>query len=540
VHAPIHSSDDDAAFVATVEKALAAAERDQASAARQFIDVGRMLLERKEAGKRDGSIPHGEWKPWLKRNFPSRSYNRLGEYMRVAEAMKDDPDTKTRLSVFLPQGFDAVLNEVRKLQSKPKPKPEPAWFDVPLTGEPFYDIRQGDVRDLLADLPEVHCVITSPPYFNLITYGNSDRQIGHEPTVEAYIAGLVDLFKAIPLHPLGSIFVNLGDTRRDGALLNVPGRFCTAMQAAGFELIDAVIWAKSVAKADGETIGRVLPEPCTGRLNSTAYEPLFRFVKDGNAWTDTVAVQVARNNVAPQHYLPEDLMRTATSLNGRNLPNVWLVNRRNSFVHTKEHYGCFPPELVERPIAGFCPPFVNPDGSLPRRIVEQVEYDDGIGPRTFGKSEPAAGISGRHDVGVRYTPRRPAHMGGEQVAADAIPSIVCDPFCGVGTTGEVALKLGRSFVGIDLYEEYVETARRRCAEAKDYVRRTYGYAAVSEMIMNPPAPQQQDDVGGDNNVIDLSTARRLVRVAVGWDGVRVHASDGTTFYPARLFSGSSK
>jgi hypothetical protein len=537
MHAPIRSPDDDAAFVTKVEQALVTAERDQASAAIKFIEVGRWLLERKEAGKRDGSIPHGQWMPWVKRNFPHRSYTRLSEYMHVAEFMRGaDEDAKIRISEHLPRGFDAVLNEVRK--PEPKPKPEPARVDVQLTGEPFFDIRQGDVRDLIGDLPQVHCVITSPPYFNLITYGDSDRQIGHEPTVEAYIATLVSVFTSIPLHPLGSIFVNLGDTRRDRALLNVPGRFCTAMQAAGFQLIDAVIWAKSVAKADGETIGRVLPEPCAGRLNSTAYEPFFRFVRAGaDAWTDTVAVQVARNNVEPQPYLPEDLMRTTTSLNGRNLPNVWLINRRNSFVHTKEHYGCFPPELVERPIAGFSPPFVNPDGSLPRRIVEQVEYDDGIGPRTFGKSEPAAGISGRHDVGVRYTPRRPAHLGWEQVAADATPGIVCDPFCGVGTTGEVALKLGRSFVGIDLYEEYAGIARRRCGEAKDHVRRTYGYAAVYEKIANPPAPTQPvQDAGGDSNVIQLSDARKLVRVVVGWDGVTVQHRQGADIVETKFLA----
>jgi DNA modification methylase len=40
-------------------------------------------------------------------------------------------------------------------------------------------------------------------------------------------------------------------------------------------------------------------------------------------------------------------------------------------------------------------------------------------------------------------------------------SIVLDPFCGSGTTGVVALRHGRSFVGIDLNPEYVEQARAR-------------------------------------------------------------------------------
>jgi len=39
--------------------------------------------------------------------------------------------------------------------------------------------------------------------------------------------------------------------------------------------------------------------------------------------------------------------------------------------------------------------------------------------------------------------------------------VVLDPFLGSGTTGMVAKRLGRHFVGIELEPEYVELARRR-------------------------------------------------------------------------------
>ena len=39
--------------------------------------------------------------------------------------------------------------------------------------------------------------------------------------------------------------------------------------------------------------------------------------------------------------------------------------------------------------------------------------------------------------------------------------MVLDPFAGAGTTGLVALRLGRRFVGIELSPEYVEMAKRR-------------------------------------------------------------------------------
>lgn len=40
--------------------------------------------------------------------------------------------------------------------------------------------------------------------------------------------------------------------------------------------------------------------------------------------------------------------------------------------------------------------------------------------------------------------------------------LVCDPFCGGGTTAVVCLRLGRRFVGCDIDSECVETAWRRC------------------------------------------------------------------------------
>ena len=39
--------------------------------------------------------------------------------------------------------------------------------------------------------------------------------------------------------------------------------------------------------------------------------------------------------------------------------------------------------------------------------------------------------------------------------------MVLDPFVGSGTTGVVAKRLGRNFIGIDAEEEYLEIARKR-------------------------------------------------------------------------------
>jgi 16S rRNA G966 N2-methylase RsmD len=45
----------------------------------------------------------------------------------------------------------------------------------------------------------------------------------------------------------------------------------------------------------------------------------------------------------------------------------------------------------------------------------------------------------------------------------AVPCTVLDPFAGSGTTGAVALELGRKAILIELNPKYVELIRKRCS-----------------------------------------------------------------------------
>ena len=47
------------------------------------------------------------------------------------------------------------------------------------------------------------------------------------------------------------------------------------------------------------------------------------------------------------------------------------------------------------------------------------------------------------------------------MAGSAVGGVVLDPFFGSGTTGIVAVKNSRKFIGIDINPEYCKTARER-------------------------------------------------------------------------------
>jgi site-specific DNA-methyltransferase (adenine-specific) len=345
-----------------------------------------------------------------------------------------------------------------------------------------FRIIQGDATDVLKTLPVIHCVVTSPPYYHKRKYGDSGSEIGNEASVQEYIQALVGVFNSVPLHPRGSVWVNIGDTRNSkGGLSLVPERFALAMQHSGWHLIDNVIWAKALDDNDGSVEGGCMIEPVARRLNGNGWEVFYRFVRDPKScYCDSCAVRIPRQNSEVQHYLPSSLMSVATSVDGRACHNVWRV----PIGQTKyKHYAVFPEALIERPVAMTCPMRVSMDGmKLVERMVEMVEYDEGRGSkRVIGKYASLEGaydgdtsgkVTGRVDTGRHYVPRKPLTKA--WVGIDAHPfkaGTVLDPFCGTATTGVVSLRLGRSFIGIDLYDDFRAISVQRCQSVIDLMEK---------------------------------------------------------------------
>ncbi len=152
----------------------------------------------------------------------------------------------------------------------------------------------GDSRcmDSVAD-ESVHLIITSPPYWQLKDYGNSD-QIGFDDTYEDYINNLNLVWNECNrvLHKGGRLCVNIGDQFARsvyyGRYKVIPIRteiikFC---ETIGFDYMGAVIWQKVTTcnTTGGATIMGSFPYPRNGILKID-YEFILIFKKYGTSPT---------------------------------------------------------------------------------------------------------------------------------------------------------------------------------------------------------------------------------------------------------------
>lgn len=69
------------------------------------------------------------------------------------------------------------------------------------------------MRQLIADGVKAQMCVTSPPYWGLRDYGVAG-QFGLEPTIEEYVANMVDVFRLVRelLADDGTLWLNLGDS----------------------------------------------------------------------------------------------------------------------------------------------------------------------------------------------------------------------------------------------------------------------------------------------------------------------------------------
>jgi DNA modification methylase len=312
-----------------------------------------------------------------------------------------------------------------------------------------WEIRTGDALEQLKLMPDesVHCCVTSPPYWGLRDYGVSG-QLGLEKTPELYVSRMTEVFREVRrvLRSDGTLWLNIGDSysrnsasggnghktesapyritdtitkRGEGIktkdLCGIPWLLAFALRADGWYLRQDIIWSKP----------NPMPESVTDRCTK-AHEYLFLLSKsaryyydadaiaeqaivgwNGSSFTDERDLTIRPNTGRKREkFNGESAVDCKTRGTGNYCgSNGETRNKRSVWEVTtspfpEAHFATFPPKLIEPCILAGCP------------------------------------------------------EGGT----------VLDPFAGAGTTGLVATRLQRNFIGIELNPAYVEMAEKRITQ----------------------------------------------------------------------------
>ena len=234
----------------------------------------------------------------------------------------------------------------------------------------------------------IDLIFTSPPYWNKRVYGGVT--LGNEMSPDDYVDNLVSHLDECSrvIKDTGSFFLNMGDTYKDGNLMNLPHRVAIKLQDAGWILRNTIIWNKTN------------PKPHSGKTSLTpTYEFIFHLVRSSKyKYNQTLAPSKSDADFrVPRHRKVDgsvpDMVYPMMPRDGKNMGDFWS----ESVVRTAVAKNKPSPDGVEHPA-----PFPEQIVTLP--ILQTTDEDD----------------------------------------------TVLDPFMGTGTTGKVANRLGRRFVGYDV------------------------------------------------------------------------------------------
>ena len=309
----------------------------------------------------------------------------------------------------------------------------------------------GNAVDVLRSFPaeSVNMCVTSPPYYCLRDYG-IEAQIGNEQTPYEYIQNLLLVFEEVKrvLKPDGTLWVNIADSYSGSGkggwnkqisernrnrlnpqynpscfnmpklwhgikqkdMIGVPWLLAFSLRENGWYLRSDIIWHKK----------NCMPESVKDRP-SKCYEHIFLLSKSPQYYYDYDAVRepAAESSIARYKRGVSDKGKYAGKNIGANVQPIFaprthtdlpdMRNRRDVWsvainsAHIPGHFAVYPEKLIE-----------------------------------------------------------PCILAGTKVGG-----IVLDPFFGSGTTGVVALKNGRQYIGIDINPDYCKTARDRIEKIKN-------------------------------------------------------------------------
>jgi DNA modification methylase len=319
-----------------------------------------------------------------------------------------------------------------------------------------------------------------------------DGQLGLERTPDEYVAKMVEGFREVRrvLRNDGTLWLNLGDAYVHGVpgggcvfangrtqgdrtsyesdkargrekistkvaglktkdLVGIPWLIAFALRSDGWYLRQDIIWAKP----------NPMPESVRDRCTK-AHEYIFLLSKSERYFYDQDAVKELCLN-------PEDDARriSQATLDGKSTPTSERngIRKKTAGANSRMYQDRDPQHPSERKkvkIPGGWDRGEGAHGTIHREGRTSAEYQE---------AEVSPYRNKRSVWGVATSPFPEAHFATfppeipETCIKAGCPEngTVLDPFNGAGTTGLVATRLGRNYIGIELNPEYMEMARRR-------------------------------------------------------------------------------
>lgn len=349
----------------------------------------------------------------------------------------------------------------------------------------------GDCRDVMRNLikegVKVQCIVTSPPYWGLRSYGIGQKngELGLEATPQEYVERMVEVFRLVRelLADDGVLWLNLGDSyANDGKwggetggkqaylddnnrkrvgrekrvtglkpkdLVGIPWRVAFALQADGWYLRQDIIWHKP----------NPMPESVTDRCTKS-HEYLFLLSKSERYYFDNEAIKedCTQNEMA-------NGFRGGAYCNNETFDNAVGGKRKSRGNYkTPDGWDTSKGEGSAR-------------DTFKRRDSKRAAVIPGqsVGTHRPDRDESEWDTAKRNKRSVWTVATRPykeAHFATFPPAliepcilAGSRPGdIVFDPFFGSGTTGEVAERLSRRWIGAELNPAYEPLQKRRTAQ----------------------------------------------------------------------------
>ena len=277
-----------------------------------------------------------------------------------------------------------------------------------------FKIIQGNIEEIkLDDDLEIDTIFTSPPYYQLVKYGDDPKELGREKTPDEYIKRLSDILMKCyeKLKSTGSMFINLGETYEDGVCLGITEMLTVELKRRGARYVDRLIWKKDANKPYPNQIKRLNP----------GYETILQFSKTNDYHFEKVKIASDKKKLKVTRGCKEK------------------GSKKTSY-HIQNNYDQFRSVLSDNDVSNILTVEIN------KNRTKHIEGEE-VHPATFSSNLPVIPL-------LISTPK-------------SRDSVVFDPFMGSGSCGVTALLLGFKFVGVELYEENIQTAQRILSESQD-------------------------------------------------------------------------